>query len=247
MAKERRTVVQGGRLWMAVQYTSAYDRDPYKRRQQKCLVSSPAREKLNAVYSWQKLLLLLAANFQASDLAVELGYRDEVRPKRREDADRILSNFIRQLRKKRREAGKDLVYVRVTEGYHSGGKLHHHLVINATGQDFQLIRSLWARWGDNIDFTPFGEDGAVRWSDYLTKEPITQGRKHVGDRTWRISQNAIRPKRRSSFVSATEKLQPPPGAFVIETDEKTNCYGRFVYLKAIIKDDEKQTTEYPEI
>ncbi len=246
MAKERRTVVQGGHLWMAVQYTAIHSNDPHKRRQAKCMVSTPAREQLNAVQSWQKAWLLLAANFVPSDFSVELGYHDEVRPIRRVDADRILSNFIRQLRKRRKEVtGKDLVYFRVTEGYHTGGKLHHHVVMNSTGQDYDMIRELWAKWGTNIEFTPFGEDGPYRWSNYLVKEPLQKGRPNVGERTWRVSRNAIRPKRRSEFVPESDRLMAPPGAFIIDSNERENCYGRYSYVKALVDIDEKTTTEDP--
>lgn len=236
MAKERRTVVQGGRLWMAVQYTQSHDRDPDRRREAKCLISSPARETLNARLSWQKLMLILAANFHNQDLVVTLTYAPEQRPPNREEADKRLSNFIRQLRKRRRGGLLDLIYVRVTEGYHSQGLLHHHLILNATGQDFQLIRELW-HWGDNIDFTLFGEEGPERWARYLTKEPREQGRRHVGDRTWRCSRNVIRPRSSSCFVSASEDLQPPPGAVVVEKDECVNSYGRFTHILAMIKDN----------
>ena len=60
MAKERLKVIQAGRLWMAVQYTAIRGADPGQRREAKSLISTPARESLNAKYSWQKLMLLLA-------------------------------------------------------------------------------------------------------------------------------------------------------------------------------------------
>lgn len=222
---------------MAVQYTQSHDRDPNRRREAKCLISSPARETLNARLSWQKLMLILAANFGPNDLVVTLTYDPSVRPPTREIADRRLSNFIRQDRKYRREKNQDLVYVRVTEGYHTHGVLHHHWIINATGEDFLLIRKLWEKWGDNIQFDLFGEDGPERWARYLTKEPREQGRKYVGDRTWRCSRNVIRPQSSSCFVSASENLQPPPGAMVVEKDECVNSYGRFTHILAVIKDN----------
>ena len=247
VAKERRTVVQGGRLWMAVQYTAIHDHDPNRRREAKCMISTPARETLNARLSWQKLMIILAANFGSQDIVVTLTYDPRVRPMTRDEADKRLSNFIRLLRKRRRCNDTELIYVRVTEGYHSQGVLHHHLIINATGADFRLVRELWAKWGDNIDFEPFGKDGPERWARYLTKEPRNQGRKYVGDRTWRTSRNVIRPVSKSIFVPASESLQPPPGAEVVERDECVNCYGRFTHILATIPDGQKATTEYPEI
>lgn len=232
MAKERRKVIHAGKLWMAVQYTAIHTKNVTSRREAKCQISGPARESLNAKLSWQKLMLALAANFQATDLVVTLSYRDECLPHRREEADRLLSNFIRALRKHRRQKEEPFVYVRVTEGYHSGGRLHHHLIINATGSDYGIIRQLWAKNGDNIDFEAFALDGAERWAKYLTKEPREKGRRYVGDRTWRTSQHMRKPDVTSILVDEGDDLRAPPGAYVTDKTTVQNCYGRFDYIMA---------------
>jgi hypothetical protein len=234
MAKERRRVIQAGKLWMAVQYTAIHSGNQAARREARTQISSPARESLNAKLSWQKLMLTLAANFKTTDLVVTLGYRDDNLPKRREDADKKLSNLIRALRLHRRQLGQELIYVRVTEGYHSGGRLHHHLIVNATGDDYALIRSLWQKNGDNVDFESFGRDGAERWGKYLTKEPREKGRRYVGDRTWRASIHMKKPVVTIELVRSGEPLQPPAGAFVTDSTQCDNCYGRFCHMMAIL-------------
>lgn len=232
MAKERLKIVRAGSLWMAVQYTAIRSPDPGQRREAKAMISTPARESLNAKLSWQRLMLILAANFRSSDLVVTLTYRDADLPRHREDAMRRVKYFIRLLRKSRMARGKSLKYVYTTEGYHSAGRLHHHLIVNAVGGDFKEIRELWQRNGDNIDFEAFGRDGPERWGKYLTKEPREQGRRHVGDRTWSASRNMIKPVAASEFVTAGTALSPPPGAFILDRTECENCYGRFSYIMA---------------
>lgn len=234
MAKERRRIVQAGRLWMAVQYTAVHSGNQTARREARAQISNPARESLNAKLSWQKLMITLAANFGRHDLVVGLDYRDKDLPKRREDADRILSNFIRALRKYRREKGIPLIYVRVTEGYHSGGRLHHHLILNATGDDYDIIRQLWSKYSDTVDFEEFGTDGAERWGKYLTKEPRLQGRRHVGDRTWRTSQRMKKPDIVSVLVEEGDDLRPPDGSYVTDKAEVHNCYGHFYHMMAML-------------
>ena len=234
MAKERRKIIQAGKLWMAVQYTAIRGGNQAARREARAQISSPARESLNAKLSWQKLMLTLAANFVSNDLVVGLSYRDEDLPLRREDADRRLNNFIRALRQCRAAAGQSLIYVRVTEGYHTGGRLHHHLIINTTGDDYATIRKLWAKNGDNVDFEPFGADGAERWGKYLTKEPREKGRRYVGDRTWRTSIHMKKPAVISELVGSDEPLQPPTGAFVLDRTQCENCYGRFCHVMAML-------------
>lgn len=236
LAKERRKVVRAGKLWMAVQYTAIRGGNQAARREAKAQISSPARESLNAKMSWQKLMMTLAANYKKTDLVVTLSYRDKDLPNRREDADKRLTNLIRALRTHRRERGQELVYVRVTEGYHSAGRLHHHLIINATGEDYEIIRQLWAKNGDNVDFEQFGSDGAERWGKYLTKEPREKGRRYVGDRTWRTSIHMKKPDITSEYVDRDDELQPPAGAFVVDKTQCENCYGRFSHIMAMLPD-----------
>lgn len=234
MAKERRKIIEAGNLWMAVQYTAIHARNQTARRDARTTISNPARESLNAKLSWQKLMLTLAANFKKTDLVVTLTYRDKDLPVRRDDADRKLTNFIRALRKYRNEHRQTLVYARITEGYHSGGRLHHHLILNATGDDFSIIRELWQKNGDDVDFECFGADGAERWGKYLTKEPREKGRRYVGDRTWRTSQHMRKPTVTSYYVEEGDDLKPPDGAFITDKAEVQNCYGRFCHMMAVL-------------
>lgn len=232
MAKERRKIIQAGTLWMAVQYTAIRGDNQSMRRESRAQISTPARESLNAKLSWQKLMLILAANFRSTDLVVTLTYRDKCLPIHREAADRRLDYLIRNLRAHRKKQDQLLVYARITEGYHSGGRLHHHLIINATGQDFDIIRQLWSRDGDDVDFEQFGVDGAERWAKYLTKEPREKGRRYVGDRTWRTSRNVRKPIVSYEIVDERDSLTPPKGAFILDKTECQNCYGRFCHMMA---------------
>lgn len=232
MGKERRKIIVAGSLWMAVQYTAIHGQNQNERREARALISSPARESLNAKTSWQRLMLVLAANFRSSDLVVTLSYRDGNLPNTRDKADRRLDYFIRNLREFRKPRGQPLVYARITEGYHSDGRLHHHLIINSTGEDYAVICELWKRDGDNVDFEAFGIDGAERWAKYLTKEPREKGRRYVGDRTWRTSRNVRKPQVFYDYVSDGSDLTPPKGAFILEKELKENAYGRFCHVMA---------------
>lgn len=243
MAKERLKIIQAGTLWMAVQYTAIRSANQTARREARSQISTPARESLNARLSWQKLMLVLAANFHSTDLVVTLTYRDDDLPKTKDEADKRLKAFLRAFREERKAAGMLLKRVRVTEGYHSSGRLHHHLIINATGGDYEIIRRLWQRNGDNIDFEPFGIDGPERWAKYLTKEPREKGRRYVGERTWTTSRNMRKPIVSCGYVPAETALSPPPDALVLDKAQCENCYGRFQYMMARMPESK---TEYPE-
>lgn len=238
MAKQRRKVIVAGNLWMAVQYTAIHGQNQSARREAKMRLSTPAREALNFTRSWQKLMLLLAASFRRRDLVVTLTYRDADLPPTREIADKRLDCFIRAIREHRRKQGKDLLYCRVTEGYHSDGRLHHHLIINATGNDFEFIRQRWSKNGDDVKFDLFGSDGAERWAKYLTKEPREKGRRYVGDRTWRTSRNVRKPVISHCYVSENEPLMPPPGASILDRTENQNSFGIFSHVIAMLPEED---------
>ena len=231
--KERRKIIIAGPLWMGIQYAAAHSKDPDKQRAAKSQISSPARESLNARTSWQKLMMVLACNFSPGDLVVTLTYRDQDLPKTREDADKKLTAFLRRLRAVRKADQEDLRYIRVTEGYHTGGRLHHHLIVNSTGDDYELIAKLWEKNGDNLEYQRLGSDGYSAWAQYLTKEPRTQGRRHVGDRTWRASIRMKKPIVFYEYVPESDRLQPPPWAEVLDKTECQNGYGRFVTITAM--------------
>lgn len=233
MAKERLKILQAGDVWYAIQYTSLRGGVSKENRRMKAEISSRVREALNFRASYQKLWLILEATFDRErDLFVSFTYRDDTRPSRKEDADRKFKYFLRLLREHRQSQGIPTVNVWTTEGYHSDGKLHHHLFINGTGHDYQIMKDLWKKNGDQVEILPFGCKTALEHAKYITKEPREKGRRHVGDRTWRASRNVKRPVVTYEDVKADTVLSAPPGAFVISTDQKNNVYGRYQYIEA---------------
>lgn len=238
MKQECRVILQAGRLWYAKQYTPLRGAAPSSERAERARYSSLIREAINFRTSYEKLWLILECNFKPNDLFVTLTYSDNQRPATKEVAEKRLSCFIRLLRAERRKKGQDLIYVRVTEGYHSDGQLHHHLIINSTGDDYNTIRKLWKKNGSNVNFDPYSCKTPIAHAKYITKEPRTMGRRHVGDRTWRVSRNCRRPIVSKEDVPAGSRLEAPPGALVeVNEPPVVNSFGRFQYLYAILEDD----------
>lgn len=237
MGKEKRVIFQAGRLWYAKQYTPLRGSGPPSEKRERLRYSSRIRETINFRTSYEKLWLILECNFRWDDLFVTMGYEDSRLPRTKEEAEKRLTAFIRALREERRQQGKELVYVRVTEGYHSGGRLHHHLIVNATGEDFETVRRLWARNGTDVDFELYCRKDPVAHAKYITKEPREKGRRHVGDRMWRTSRNCRRPIIIREDVDSGSRLYAPEGAFIQNQTEETNTFGRFQYIRAILDAD----------
>ena len=233
MAKtERIKILQAGDFWYAIQYTSLAGGVSKERRAAKHGISSQVREKINVRTSIQKLWLILVSTFEPKrDLFVSLTYRDDDLPKTPEEANKRLKAWFRELRKYRRERGQDMVYVYSTEGLHSGMRYHHHVLINGTGDDYEIMRQLWEKNGDQVEIHPYYKKTHWEHAQYLTKEPREKGRRHVGDRMWKQSRNVKRPVVTYDDAPVGSDLQPPPGAYVADRSETINTYGRFQYLE----------------
>lgn len=233
------TTVTAGRLVYGVCYTAALPRDEGQVRAAKLNASSAARQKLNLKMSWQKLEVVIAANFSYRDLFITLTYDDDHLPASKSAAVKLLKRFLTLLRNDRKKRDESLKYVYVTESKHGDARLHHHLVINSTGADYELIRSLW-EYGDNIQFEPLSAYGYTELAKYLTKEPREFGSPN-GDRTWVPSRGLAHPVSESQWVDENLDLVVPAGAIAIETEQpKFNVYGSYTYIKYLLPEPAQQ-------
>lgn len=239
--KERRKIIVAGNYVRCIQYSTTYAPELRGSRAPKLEISSVAQEAMNLKHSWQKLKALIAANFSPGDLVISLTYRDADLPQRREDAEKQLKAFIRRLRAAR--AGKPLKYIYVTERGHSSNRLHHHIIVNRVGDEFALIRELWSRNADIVDFSFIWRKGYDGWARYLSKEPRENGRRYVGERMWRQSLGLAKPKVFAGWVPAGSRLEPPPGAMEIDRQTRHNGYGEYNYLEYVINNKQPDTAQ----
>lgn len=144
-------------------------------------------------------------------------------------AKKCVREFLRLFRNQRKREGNVLKYVYVTEGRHGDKRYHHHLVINtASSSDLETICSLW-RYGDVVDVERIADRQYIDVARYITKEAAED--KPVGAQMWTKSRNLEKPTMESTFIDDNEAVQPPPGSFVLEKEEKQNEFGSFTYLK----------------
>lgn len=230
---KRRKTIRAGRLVHDCVYTMCYPSDVPRVRREKQKCSSAARQRMNLKRAAQKLELSLAANFGPGDLVLSLDYRDDALPETREDAVKLVRKFLRQLRQHRKARGQELRYIYVTEGLHGDKRVHHHLVINGTGNDLETLRSLWPHGGADLCGVSL-RDGYYALAEYLTKEPRNGDRKLNGSRCWTPSTNLRKPEVESSLIPDSLTLSVPPGAVVLDRDSTCNEYGEFVYLKYLL-------------
>lgn len=231
MAK-RRKAIRAGRVVKAVLYSCPYPSDGDQARAAKSKCSSLARQAINLRCAWQKLEMELAANFEYGDLHAVFTYDDDHLPDGRDDAAGRLKKFIVQLRKARRLAGEALRYVYVTEGAHGDKRLHHHMALNGSMADLELLRSLWP-YGD-VHAETIDERGYEGLAQYLTKEAREHGGTR-GLRSWTPSRNLKKPEVESGWVPDDMTLSAPPGAIVLDSlPPVRNEFGEFSYIKYLL-------------
>lgn len=236
MAKTKRLkTVRAGRLVYAVCYTQARPSDAPRIRQVKAKCSSEARKRINFRVAWQKLELLLAANYTGADIVLTLTYDNIHLPVDKRAAVKLVTKFLRQLRRRRRAQGQELKYIYVTEGLHGEHRLHHHLVINSADEDASELLALWRRGSVEIDYVD-----PERYSElarYLTKEPREYGNSN-GARSWTPSQNLNKPDSSTALVDDSYNLLIPAGAHAIESAclKQENGFGSYAYIKYLLPD-----------
>ena len=107
MSKFKRIIIAGPLVVEAV-YPAPHPRDSRGVRQGKKALSSQGQQRMNLKYAYQKLELLIAANFGKRDLFVTLTYDDDHLPGNRQEALKQVKAFWKLLRKTRPGTGTPL-------------------------------------------------------------------------------------------------------------------------------------------
>lgn len=236
MKTKMKKIIVAGSLVKEILYPRIERGDSDRVRQAKRKVSSEAQRRMNLIYSYQMLELQLAANYGPRDLWVTPTYRDEDLPKSEKEADKNMACFLRRLRTEYKKRGQELRYHWITEHKHESDdplknrRFHHHLVLPATGDDYELIRKCWT-WGDNIEIVPLRIDAANSYealARYMCKEAPD---KKVGKHCWHHSRNIRKPEIETFRVDSDTQLQAPKGALILEDGGYRELGFKYQYVK----------------
>lgn len=213
-----------GPLVREVLYSCPEPRDTPKVRAEKSKITTAARAAMNLRSSVVTLEMLMACNFGPGDLFVTATFRDKDLPTTRAETMKIVQKFFDTMRKTRKLQRVVLKYIYAVE--QGGGRWHVHFLINAVGQDFDQIRSLWT-WGDQVEFVYVGDRDYGTLAGYMLKEPRPNGKKG-----WVGSSNLARPITETYWVKdASVTLQTPCECRELESESKRNIYGEFTFIK----------------
>ena len=167
---KRRKTIRAGRLVWDITYTVPRPNASKQERKRIREVTEEQIQRTNANTAQRKLEMLMATNFDDTDLVLTVTYRDADLPDSADVTRKHLGKVFAQMRAYRKARGlPDLKYIYVLEGRHGDHRPHAHLIVNAAGGDLELMRSLWI-WGDDIQLNYIRERGYDGWAGYLTKE-----------------------------------------------------------------------------
>lgn len=231
--KSKKTIVAGPLVLEAI-YPRGFGGEAPTTRAGKRRLSSEAQQRMNVKYSYQKLELMLAANFMPGDLVVTLTYDDEHLPGSRAQAIAGLKEFRRRLKAARAKTGKPLRMIWATEDAFGAGRWHHHCVINAVGEDFSSLRELWPG-GSDIEIAKLRIDKDHTYealARYLCKEARDKPR----CRSWSTTRGLRKPQVEICTVDDDTPLQAPRGAQVYEDAASRNEFGSWRYIKYLAPD-----------
>lgn len=211
---KRRKTIRAGRLVWDITYTVPRPNASKQDRKRIREVTEEQIQRTNANTAQRKLEMLMATNFDDTDLVLTVTYRDADLPDSADVTRKHLGKVFSQMRAYRKARGlSDLKYIYVLEGRHGDHRPHAHIIINAVGGDLELMRSLWI-WGDDIQLNYIRERGYDGWAGYLTKErreaSLNGKKQFVGSR------NLARPVTTYAWVDDGTTVDAPPGAQVLD-------------------------------
>lgn len=211
---KRRKTIRAGRLVWDIAYTVPRPNANKAQRKRIREVTEEQIQRTNANTAQRKLEMLMATNFDDTDLVLTVTYRDADLPDSADVTRKHLGKVFSQMRAYRKARDlPELKYIYILEGRHGDHRPHAHIIINAAGGDLELMRSLWI-WGDDIQLNYIRERGYDGWAGYLTKErreaSLNGKKQFVGSR------NLARPVTTYEWVDDGTTVDAPPGAQVLD-------------------------------
>ena len=194
MGYRRRTTKAGPRL--EAEIYPVFGRE--ERGQLRKAMSSMTPEKqrrMNERRAKHKLILLIDANFGASDYHLTLTYAGEAPELSRCKKD--VKNFLDRVKRIRIRRGlEELKYIYAI-GHDSGARIHVHMIING-GISRDELEQTWAKGRTNAVRLQPNERGLQGIANYLFRQNAKKKARDQlqGQKTWVPSRNLKRPKTR---------------------------------------------------
>ena len=236
---KKRKRILAGCLGLEVDMPVRSRGDSPKVRAAKSKATSAAQKRMNQLNSLMELELRLAANYPTagSGLVIVLTYDDQHLPRSRKEAQRRFKYFLSKLRAARREArlpAPRVIYA--PEVLTSAtGRWHHHIVLDNTGDDLDMVRRCWI-YGSDIDCEKLRVDDEKNHETlarYMSKElrEAQEYESKPGLHGWGCTRNCLKPEVDVVLVEDGDRLEAPRGAAVLLHEERRTEFSGYEILK----------------
>ena len=251
-------LIDAGGLQVAALYSRRTGHESPKIRAAKAKASSDAQRRMNRIYSYQKLELMLAASFPrpGSAMVCAATFDDAHMPRSRKEAQLRFKYFLKLLRAERKAAGlpEPVVFWAPEILSSDSGRWHFHFVLDNTGQDLEIIRRCWIygseieadklrrpdrqhrpAWMDEVDSRAGDEPDNVykALAIYMTKElrECQEYDSKPGLHGWSCTRNAKKPEIETLTVEDDYDLTPPEGSEVLYDRREATQYAGWHVIK----------------
>lgn len=236
---KKRTTIDAGAIVYEIDAPVRQRGDSPKQRAAKAKATSDAQRLRNQILSARELELRLAVNFPTpgSGLVIVLTYDDEHLPRTRKEAQRRFKYFLKKLRTARRDAGLPeprVIYAPEALSSESG-RWHHHIVLDNTGDDLDMVRACWI-YGSDIDSCKLRVDEEKNHETlarYMSKE-LREAQEYdcrPGLHGWGCTRNCLRPSVDVRIVDDRSRLRAPKGSTVLLQERRETEFAEFAVIK----------------
>jgi len=236
---KKRITIDGGAVVYVLEHPVRQRGDSEKVRAAKSKATSEAQKLRNQILSTRELELRLSVNYPTpgSGLVIVLSYDDEHLPKSRKEAQRRFKYFLQKLRAERRAASlPEPRVIYAPEALTSqSGRWHHHIVVDNTGDDLDMIRRCWI-YGSEIDCTPIRVDEEKNHETlarYMSKE-LREAQEYEcrpGLHGWGCTRNCRKAEVDVQIVEDSSRLRAPKGATVLAQERRSTEFAEHALLK----------------
>ncbi len=159
---------------------------PPGKRRSKCRPTRAIQQKLNQRNAAKRLVRDIRMNFGEEDIFLHLTCRPGEEPESLEEAQRMVRNFLRRLKRLYKRQGVTLKYIYCIERGEKNGRFHCHTVLTG-GVDRDAIEKAWGKGYANSERLQVEEDGLNALARYMVKGRIVY-------KTWVGSRNLTHPE-----------------------------------------------------
>lgn len=236
---KQRTIIDGGAVCYEIESSVRQKGDGPRERAAKAQATNTAQAMRNKILSTRELELRLAKNFPTagSGIVAVLTYDDKHLPKNRAEAQRRFKYFLKKLRDARRKEGlpEPRVIFAPEVLTSKSGRWHHHIVMDATGDDLRMLRQCWI-YGPDIEAEKLRVDAEKNHetlATYMNKE-LREAQEYQcrpGLHGWGCTRNCLRPEVDTITVEDSDRLRAPRGATVLMQERRETAYAIFAVIK----------------